>query len=79
MFHFKYEKNEDVSANITTTYGFNMNSLEKIKSYLKSILPNIILCCSNILKSLYNITNTDPIIDLINLILSIYIKIKIEK
>ena len=56
-----------------------MNSLEKIKSYLKSILPNIILCCSNILKSLYNITNTDPIIDLINLILSIYIKIKIEK
>lgn len=55
IYNYKYVRNNNIKY--ITTYGFNMLSLEEIKTHLKDMIPNIILFSDNLNKDESAITN----------------------
>ena len=54
-FNYKYEKNG--CFKFITIYGFNMLSLEEIKTHLKNMIPNIIIFHPDLSEDTFAITN----------------------
>ena len=42
-FYYNIKKNKKMQLDVITTFGFNMLSLEQIKSHLNNMLPNVII------------------------------------